>query len=102
MWLTSIFSRVIDAAPNSKERDPERLVYRVLHINVAAVHTTSVTFTNCMFDLASHPEIHEELRHEVQQTIQEKGWTTQGLAALRKIDSFMTESQRLSPIASCK
>ena len=97
-----IIIRVIDAAPNQKERNPERLVYRVLHINVAAVHTTSVTFVNCIFDLATHPEIHDELRQEVQQVIQEKGWTTQGLNALRKIDSFMTESQRLSPIASCK
>ena len=33
---------VIDAAPNAKEREPSRLVYRVLHLNVAAVHTTSV------------------------------------------------------------
>lgn len=93
---------IIDAAPNEKERRPERLVYRVLHINVAAVHTTSVTFLNCIFDLATHPEIHDELRQEVEEVIQEKGWTKQALNELRKIDSLMTESQRLSPIASCQ
>ncbi|KAI9801587.1 MAG: hypothetical protein M1825_003266 [Sarcosagium campestre] len=91
---------VIDAAPNEKERQPNRLVYRILHINVAAVHTTSVTYLNCMFDLATHPEIHEELRQEVEQVVREKGWTKQAVNDLRKIDSFMTESQRLSPIAS--
>ena len=93
---------VIDAAPSEKERRPERLVYRILHINVAAVHTTSVTFLNCIFDIASHPEIIDELREEVESVIRDKGWTKQGLDSLRKIDSLMTESQRLSPIASCE
>ena len=93
---------VIDASPNEKERDPYRLAYRVLHINVAAVHTTSVTFLNAIFDIAQHPEIIDELREEVNSVIQEKGWTKQGLDSLRKIDSLMTESQRLSPIASCE
>ena len=92
---------IIDAAPSDQERQPDRLVYRVLHINVSAVHTTSATFLNCIFDLATHPQIHDELRKEVEQVVQEKGWTTQGLNDLKKIDSFMTESQRLSPIASC-
>ena len=92
---------VIDAAPNEQERQPERLIYRVLHMNVAAVHTTSVTFLNCVFDLASHPEIADELREEVARAIQNYGWTKQALDGLWKIDSFMTESQRLSPIASC-
>ena len=93
---------VIDAAPNEKERDPYRLAYRVLHINVAAVHTTSVTFLNAIFDIAQHPEIIDELREEVNSVIQDKGWTKQGLDSLRKVDSLMTESQRLSPIASCE
>ena len=92
---------VIDAAPNVKERQPDRLVYRVLHMNVAAVHTTSVTFLNCIFDLATHPHFIDELREEVQGAIEKHGWTKQALDSLRKIDSFMTESQRLSPIASC-
>lgn len=93
---------VIDAAPDEAERDPGRLMYRVLHINVAAVHTTSVTYLNCIFDLAAHPEIHEELREEVTSVLQDKGWTKHGLNDMKKIDSLMTESQRLSPIASCE
>ena len=92
---------IINASPNEEERRPERLVYRVLHMNVAAVHTTSVTFLNCIFDLAAHPEIADQLREEVVRVIQEKGWTKQALDHLWRIDSFMTESQRLSPIASC-
>lgn len=93
---------VIHAAPNAQERDPERLMYRLLHLNVSAVHTTSVTFLNCMFDLASHPEIITELREEIEATLETHGWTARGLNQLRKLDSFMLESQRLAPIASCE
>ncbi|KAL2859609.1 cytochrome P450 [Aspergillus pseudodeflectus] len=91
---------VIDAAPNPLERDPERLMYRLLHLNVAAVHTTSVTFLNCVYDLALHTDTHAELREEVQRAVSEDGWTARGLAGMRKLDSFMLESQRLAPIAS--
>lgn len=93
---------VMDAAPNDLERDPQRLLLRLLHINVAAVHTTSVTFLNCLFDLALHPEIHEELRQEIKENVASFGWTKKTLLNLKKLDSFMLESQRLAPIASCK
>ncbi|KAH8690472.1 cytochrome P450 [Talaromyces proteolyticus] len=93
---------VIDAAPSAQERDPERLMYRLLHLNVSAVHTTSVTFLNCMFDLASHPEIITELREEIEAALDTYGWSARGLSQLRKLDSFMLESQRLAPIASCE
>ncbi|KAL2802403.1 cytochrome P450 [Aspergillus granulosus] len=91
---------VIDAAPNALERDPERLMYRLLHLNVAAVHTTSVTFLNCAYDLALHTDTHAELRDEIQRAVNEDGWTARALTRMRKLDSFMLESQRLAPIAS--
>ncbi|KAJ6025258.1 hypothetical protein N7444_012937 [Penicillium canescens] len=91
---------VMDAAPNSSERDPERLMFRLLHLNVAAVHTTSVTYLNAMLDLAFHTEIHEELRTEIDSAVQEHGWSGRALSQMRKLDSFLTESQRLSPLAS--
>ncbi|KAF7515226.1 hypothetical protein PCG10_003556 [Penicillium crustosum] len=91
---------VMDAAPNSGERDPERLMFRLLHLNVAAVHTTSVTYLNAMLDLAFHTEIHEELRTEIDSAVQEHGWSGRALSQMRKLDSFLTESQRLSPLAS--
>ncbi|KAL2696029.1 hypothetical protein AAEP93_003329 [Penicillium crustosum] len=91
---------VMDAAPNSGERDPERLMFRLLHLNVAAVHTTSVTYLNAMLDLTFHTEIHEELRTEIDSAVQEHGWSGRALSQMRKLDSFLTESQRLSPLAS--
>jgi cytochrome P450 len=93
---------VMDAAPNSSERDPERLMFRLLHLNVAAVHTTSATYLNAMLDLAFHTEIHGELRTEIDSAVQEHGWSGRALSQMRKLDSFLTESQRLSPLASCE
>lgn len=92
----------VDAAPSAKEQDPERLMFRLLHLNVAAVHTTSVTFLNCLYDLALHQEIHQELRTEIEEALETHGWTSRGLGRMRKLDSFMLESQRLAPIASCE
>lgn len=92
----------IETAPNDQERDPERLMYRLLHLNVAAVHTTSVTFLNALYDLALHQDIHDELRAEFAKVLQEDGWTAKGLNKMWKLDSFMLESQRLAPIASCE
>jgi hypothetical protein len=93
---------IIDASPNEKERNPERLMLRVLHLNVTAVHTTSVTFLNGIYDLAFRPEIHHELRQEVIQAVSRFGWTKKALNDMSKLDSFMVESQRLQPMSSSK
>lgn len=77
-------------------------MFRLLHLNVAAVHTTSVTYLNAMLDLAFHTEIHEELRTEIESVVKEHGWSGRALSQMWKLDSFLTESQRLSPLASCE
>ena len=39
----------------------DMLVIRLLHILAAAVHTSSVTWFNALYDRALHPEVVEEL-----------------------------------------
>ncbi|KAJ9144526.1 Cytochrome P450 [Pleurostoma richardsiae] len=86
---------VLDVTP-PEERDPYRLVYRMLHINIAAVHTSSVTFMDTFHCLSVLPEVQRELREEIEQVFRrEGGWTKQTLTYLVKMDSFMTESMRL-------
>lgn len=52
-----------------------------------------------VFDLVSHPEYFGPLRDEVKSVKASDGdtWTKAGIAKLRKMDSFMKESQRFRP-----
>jgi cytochrome P450 len=86
-----------------EELDPNRLFYRMLHINIAAVHTSSTTFAEVLYAAIVHPVYQEELRQEIVDVFrQECGWSKQALTLLYKMDSFMTECGRYQPNASRK
>lgn len=73
-------------------------VYAQLNYTLGAVHTTSVTFVNALYDLLAHPEYQELLREEISAVSKEDpGWTKASLAKLKLMDSFMKESTRLTP-----
>jgi cytochrome P450 len=97
-----IIQWILDVTPPS-ERHPERLVYRLLHVIISAIHTSSVTFLDVLHCLALKPEIHAELREEIERVfLAGGGWGKQTLASLVKLDSFMTEVARLCKITSGK
>ena len=52
-------------------------------------------FTIILYRLLSHPEYVEPLRHEVETTVAEEGWTKAAMDKMHKIDSFLRETQRL-------
>ncbi|KAF9453724.1 cytochrome P450 [Macrolepiota fuliginosa MF-IS2] len=72
------------------------IVLRILIINFTAIHTSTMALTQGVYDLAVHPEYIDELREEAQTIISEHGWTKLALQKMRKIDSFLKESHRLS------
>ncbi|KIK57189.1 hypothetical protein GYMLUDRAFT_263250 [Collybiopsis luxurians FD-317 M1] len=95
--LNDLISWLLDEA-NTEDRRKDivyNIVSRVLAVNFAAIHTTSVTFTNSLYYLAANPHIVEPLREEVQACVEEHGWTKAGMGQMRKLDSFMKEAQRL-------
>ncbi|KAL4781951.1 cytochrome P450 [Aspergillus varians] len=93
---------LLDMTPPAK-RDPEIIMQRLLHINVNAIHAPAYTLTECMFDLCRHPEIHEELRAEIDSVLgSNSNWTRENLDRLVKLDSFIRESSRLTPISAVK
>lgn len=68
----------------------------------AAIHTTSMAITHMIFDLAAHPEYVTELRKEYNAVIVEEGLSDgklkkNSMPKLKKLDSFMKESQRVNP-----
>jgi len=74
-------------------------VYAQLNYTLGAVHTTSITFVNALFDIIAHPEYIDLLREEIFAVSKEElGWTKSSLAKLKLMDSFMKESTRMTPV----
>lgn len=71
-------------------------------IAFAAIHTTSTALSHAIFDLAAHPQYITELREEIEKVIADENYPDKmlrktSMPKLRKLDSFIKESQRVSP-----
>ncbi|RDL34360.1 uncharacterized protein BP5553_07488 [Venustampulla echinocandica] len=87
--------------------DPRVLGVNQMVLSFAAIHTTTMATTHAIFDLVSRPEYLGPLRDEINQVLEEDGYDLNGdgsmklkkssIPKLRKLDSFLKESQRLSP-----
>ncbi|KAK5063689.1 hypothetical protein LTR69_004395 [Exophiala sideris] len=82
------------------ENDADIIAERILAVNFAAIHTSTFSITNAIFDLlASDPSLTyvDQLRDEVSIVLTEDSgtWTKQGVAKLIKIDSALRESSRI-------
>ncbi|TFK50189.1 cytochrome P450 [Heliocybe sulcata] len=77
-----------------EERDVEHWTMRVLLVNFASIHTTSMAFTQALYDLAANPEYLQPMREEVAAAVNEDGWCRAALQKMRKVDSFLKESER--------
>ncbi|KAI0080654.1 cytochrome P450 [Panus rudis PR-1116 ss-1] len=80
-------------------RDVQTIVRTILVTNFAAIHTSSNSFTHAIYHLAANPEYMIPLREEVEAVINEEGWTKAAMQKLRKVDSFLRESQRMNGIS---
>ncbi|KAJ7574537.1 cytochrome P450 [Mycena floridula] len=89
-----------DANERPERRTIENLSRRILTINFAAIHTTSMTFTFALYFLADHPELVPSLREEVEEVISTEGWTKTAMGKMKKLDSFIKESGRLTGTGS--
>ena len=67
-------------------------------LGLASIRTISMTTTQALTDLATHPEYMEPLRQEIAEATEGGVFTKQSLLKLSKLDSFMKESQRMSPL----
>ncbi|KAF8887392.1 cytochrome P450 [Infundibulicybe gibba] len=88
-------SWLIDEA-SEEESSHKNLALRILTVNFAAIHTTSLTFTQVLYDLATRPEYMEPLRQEVDEIVAHSGWSKDSLDEMHLVDSFIRESQRLN------
>jgi hypothetical protein len=92
---------LLDSA-RGRDAEPDRLVKRMLFLNMAAIHTTAITATNILLDLCARPEWMEALREEMLEAIEADGGIKPlTLRKLKKLDSFMRESRRLNTMGFC-
>ncbi|KAF7317577.1 hypothetical protein MKEN_00844700 [Mycena kentingensis (nom. inval.)] len=73
------------------------LVLRILSINMAAIHTSSMAFSHMLLTLAAYPpeEYFLPMRAEAERVIAAEGWSKAALNSMHKIDSFLRETQRV-------
>jgi cytochrome P450 len=93
--------RTAQAEGRLDEMQPHRIAQRIMPINFASIHTTSMTAYDTLINiLGAGPTVIESLREEAYRILQEEGsWTKQGLSRMYRIDSVIRESQRATPIA---
>ncbi|CAK7217036.1 hypothetical protein SCUCBS95973_003015 [Sporothrix curviconia] len=75
----------------------KQLLYQMTLVAVGTV-TTHATIVQCLYDLAMYPEYIPVLREEIEAAeVDTNGLLTKtGLTSMKKMDSFIKESQRLS------
>lgn len=64
---------------------------------IASIHTTAKTLTVAFIDLLTQPEYYNELQEEAREAVDPDGRNVQ-LDKLFKLDCFLKESQRLTPV----
>ncbi|EUC47347.1 hypothetical protein COCMIDRAFT_3606 [Bipolaris oryzae ATCC 44560] len=85
---------LVDAAP-PVERTVPQIVERIMALNVASIHTTTMTLTSALYTLGAEWEKYTQpLRDEVRQYCEDNEITKQTLGKLVKMDSFLRESGR--------
>jgi hypothetical protein len=99
---TDLLQWMMDAA-NEYDGQPDKLAHRQLIMSLASVHTTTMAAAHALYDMCAMPEYFEHLRAEVLDVLKEdNGWKKTTLNKMRKMDSFLKESQRMSPASLCK
>ncbi|KAI0552634.1 cytochrome P450 [Xylaria curta] len=88
-----------DSLPDEEKRNYFIQAKMQLLLSASSIHTTSNLTTDCIYDLAVHQEMQEILREEAIEVFEreEDAWERKdSVAKLKKMDSFIKESQRLS------
>jgi hypothetical protein len=71
-----------------RESSVRALTIRILALNFAAIHTTGLSCSQALADLAAEPEKYlPPLREEVEAVLKQGGWSKNALTKLKKTDS---------------
>ncbi|KAF2183518.1 cytochrome P450, partial [Zopfia rhizophila CBS 207.26] len=94
--LDDMIQWLADTAP-PVERTMPQIVERVMALNVASIHTTTMTLTSALYTLGARWEKYTPiLRKEVRQHCEGGEVTKQALSKLTRLDSFLRECGRFN------
>jgi ent-kaurene oxidase len=85
---------LVDIAEGS-ERTYARIAHTETVLSLAGIHTMLLRQLSVIYDLTAHPEYKDGLHEEIASLASR--WDKSPYGELRKLDSFMRESQRLAP-----
>ncbi|XDG04700.1 hypothetical protein ABKA04_004315 [Annulohypoxylon sp. FPYF3050] len=84
-----------------EEGEASALAHLEVVMSLASIHTSQMNAVHCLYDILAHPEYLEPIRDEIRAVVAEAGpwmnWEKPQFSKLRRLDSFMRESQRMNP-----
>ncbi|KAF8524847.1 cytochrome P450 [Hysterangium stoloniferum] len=89
-----MLSWLMDEA-RGEERSTRNIMRRIITLNFASIQTSSMAFTQALFDLACRPQYIPEIRDEVEAVVNKEGWSKVAIGKMYKLDSFFRESARV-------
>jgi hypothetical protein len=92
---------MVDSA-NGKDKQPEEITHKILFLCLASMSSSTMGVTHALFDFCSRREFIEPVREDIRQAITEEGgWTLAAVQRMKKLDSFLRESQRVNHPGLC-
>lgn len=83
---------------NHYETDSDALVNRSILLTMAGSFSIAYSLTFILHDICKYPQFTEDLRQEARACLSGNGrWDRHTLDNMKKIESFMSESQRMHP-----
>lgn len=93
---------MIDNA-QGRDKDPRELTHKVLFLGLASMSSSTMAIVHALYDLCAMPQYLEPLREEIRAALlKEGGWNLATVQRLKKLDSFLKESQRVNHPGLCK
>ncbi|PQE15273.1 Ent-kaurene oxidase protein [Rutstroemia sp. NJR-2017a BVV2] len=100
---SNLLEWMVDLA-KGEDAKPSNLVQKMLFLTMATFHASTATAVHVLYDLCSYPEYAQVLRDEINGELAaaDGEWPIGVIHRLKRLDSFLKESQRFNPPGSRK